>query len=781
MSNDFSPCEVKVFGSTLHAVPSVHFRIAFAAEVNRICNETKTRPEAIAVELGPVGAEAVRQWMTELGIGQSHRKHLPIMLGLVKRNRYLKPSMRRRAEALQRETGKLLDQIPDEVLFSELGFSRRSSLLLSPSDSIMEAIRCGCELGIPVYGVDLEDMAEPEQKTELFQDPGSAIGRVTDYVQFNQEFTQANDEEIDPRRELTMAARLKGILERHSRVLFTCGMAHWKRVQDHLMTPSLQSAQIDMSSSDPAKLLQYQRVIVDPRIAIQFLDRSPLITKLYDRWRAHPLINKKPMPYDHPVFQPYHQHLLRKTYRRYFKGQDHGNWDRIKRQDWSASTALEHLVESHAQVNMHSQPTFYDIYTCARSMMSQNFCINLMEIFMQIPWQKPNSMGVSASLEAANSGITWGKQIVRSNDDDEDDLFQLRTNPGQSTTDSFMAHKEIEVPDVWSKKDKDAIKLISTSHYHSWIPWDNLLGALSWDAICQSKKNEYVKTSEEFSSHILEGIDMKSTLRAQARGEEKYFVTDSKHVRVSADPLDCTEGLPVVWLFDGQDDIGNCNYECYTQNLFETLRHARNHDYFERQIRQFGSSAVAVVPFGKKINDDPIVKHPQFDGHLFEMRGMAFFSPLFPTYQQFAHWFAKTRFKRTPINDFPSWYRLRSAALTEITAISKIDEDAIRWQDMLVCAAIPYAGQSLTVVTPPAFELAPFVYRMAARMGKSIRVISLRRFPQKDVQRMRKIYMVKGMFDVEADSIEYKPGIGNALGEDINLYLDRVPNQWRYF
>ncbi len=43
----------KINDTLIEAVPSVHYRSVFAAEVNKICSSETTRPEAIAVELGP--------------------------------------------------------------------------------------------------------------------------------------------------------------------------------------------------------------------------------------------------------------------------------------------------------------------------------------------------------------------------------------------------------------------------------------------------------------------------------------------------------------------------------------------------------------------------------------------------------------------------------------------------------------------------------------------------------------------------------------------------------
>src|SRR3990172_9107778 len=131
-----SPIEMDVGSSTLIVVPAVHFQANFALEANRSCCDPARRPNAIVVELGPLITAAEHQWLGELGIGPDRRKSLPCMLGLTKRNRYLRSSVRERAMELQRETGNELEQLPSTLLQEELGCASASLLVLSPTDSI---------------------------------------------------------------------------------------------------------------------------------------------------------------------------------------------------------------------------------------------------------------------------------------------------------------------------------------------------------------------------------------------------------------------------------------------------------------------------------------------------------------------------------------------------------------------------------------------------------------------------------------------------------------------
>src|SRR5690348_7511913 len=117
------PTIVTVSGSCLMAVPAVHFRVAFAERVNQLCSDPQTRPDAIAVELGPQTASAAAAFLRDLGMGPSVRKDLPCMLGLTRPNRTIRASFRPRAIQLQEITGKDLSELPPELLNEALGYS----------------------------------------------------------------------------------------------------------------------------------------------------------------------------------------------------------------------------------------------------------------------------------------------------------------------------------------------------------------------------------------------------------------------------------------------------------------------------------------------------------------------------------------------------------------------------------------------------------------------------------------------------------------------------------
>ena len=68
-----------------------------------------TRPEAVAVELGPHLTNAITSWMKELGVSPLKETELPCMLGLLYSNRLIHPDYQETVLGLQAHFGKPLE------------------------------------------------------------------------------------------------------------------------------------------------------------------------------------------------------------------------------------------------------------------------------------------------------------------------------------------------------------------------------------------------------------------------------------------------------------------------------------------------------------------------------------------------------------------------------------------------------------------------------------------------------------------------------------------------
>ena len=260
--------ELKINGGKLIAVPAVHYRTVFALHVLSVFKDRTTWPNAIAVELSSSAVTCVKNWFEELGV-EKKETTLPTMLGLVHKNNRIHPRFKARALALQQRLCKPIYEIPASVLKEELNYAPSSLLCISAVDSIIEAIRCAVEYNIPVYGVDIAETAYTETPDFLIEDPLKAHQNLERYIKLSQvSATNTRDEYIDGRREIVMTARLKYLLNRYKRVLFTGGLAHWSEVQRLLNDPDLKPAtQIQEDRS-----VEYKRVLVHPALALPQMD-----------------------------------------------------------------------------------------------------------------------------------------------------------------------------------------------------------------------------------------------------------------------------------------------------------------------------------------------------------------------------------------------------------------------------------------------------------------------------------------------------------------------------
>lgn len=759
--------------ASLSIVPAIHFRVAFAEEVNRLCGDPDRRPDAIAVELGPLTAAAVRAWMVELGIGPSRRVRLPCMLGLVKPNRYLHPAVRERALQLQRETGKELHELSPEVLQQELGYAPASVLLLSPTDSIIEAVRCACELAVPLYGVDLEESADSPQSNTLVQDPTLACGRVADYVRDNTRFAEScYDDVIDQRRETVMAARLQALLARHHRILFTCGLAHGQRIVELLNHPSLRPASTGIGAIEPADWQAIRRIVVHPRLAAGRLDTFPAVAARFERQRPHPVLGTpvtRRAGIDHAAL---FDRILRRTYQRYFGAQARQPATR-RCLDWSARTAFEQLLRGYMLLDLRVTPDLGQLFACASTVMSPEFCKTLLDNVMDFPWAKPDDFPDQATLQPAgeHSGAPMTLTLVDPQHGSQDIVVTI-CQGGQPDP---LAR---DVPWHWVKLGSPITSTMGSSYTFTWKPWEHLATALSHRAIARAGSLRWAPCSKRFSGQLLDGIDVKATLRAHARGTEQVWVRHTRLQRVSATDRS-TAGYPVVWIFDDGPCEGN-EWQVYYLPLRWIEPHVRNRSHFKRRYQEKGGKAAEIIGYGREqhaLNLEPPIDRL----HRVDLQGLVIYGPIFGTLRQSARWFELTDLSRNPLFDTRSAFDLPDSLVTYCAEHLGLPLGQLRWQDDLVRLAIPFADRAVTVVAPATFRLAPIVLEEATRQGKILNRVPLDSLPAPWVARLRQNYMVPARLDGDDGHTVYESGAEQAIGEALDGYQDLVPPEWLTF
>ena len=765
--------DVDVNGAILTIVPAVHYRVAFAEAVNAIACSAESRPNAIAVEMGPELAAATVRWLGEIGIGPDRRVALPCLLGLEARARYLSPSVRERALELQVEWGRELADIPSEILELELGYRASSLVALSPTDSIVEAVRCGCELDVPVYGVDLEEVAPVEREKVVVPDASRATGRVAAYSAEVASLIAADDVTlVDRRREPAMAARLKGLLPSHRRVLFTCGLAHWQRIAELVRDPRIEPARV--RGNDPEPSGRYRRKVIDPTLAFQFLDCLPLVAWLYERRRRHPLLHgpagaAEPVPAAR-VFDA----KLRQSIRVYLR--DRGD-ERAKEARGAAQVGIladfPDLVRAHGALGLKDVPQVVEVLRCAKAFVGNRFATCVARNMLRFPWASPRDFPDCERLLPGESRpgdsnvilIKRGRVLEKS-----------ARVPGLDELEWLGAADDLGHPS-WHDAERKSERRLGYSH--TWTPWEHLTSGLSQEAVALSIPTEAAPPAEPFRGSLASGIAPRETLRSWARGEKGIYVFGRRQPD-SDSCADITEGWPVVWIFDSGTAEGSEWMELGLPLSWMTPL-ARDRAAFERSYGEYDRLA-AIIAFGDRQAD------LESEISIFRLRGLLLFSPVFDDMKQYTRWVEMTAGSR---NAWVGGLKLGGllASLLKLgglpaTLLSHCEAQGhpvgdLAWQDDIVRMAIPFARTQVTVVLPSHLKLHPAVEGEATRIGKRLGRVGLERFDAAEIERVRTKHCVPGYMN--GRGTDYPPKVAKIIGEPEQRFAERMPQKWRRF
>ncbi len=767
MSSDFLIINYR--GSELYVVPSIHFNHVFAWGVNKICSHLDIHLEAIAVELGPDIVLAVKKWLGELGVGSEHPKELPVMLGIMKQNRMIRASLKEKVLQLQKQTGKDLSELSPDILYSDIGFSGYSVLFLSPVDSIIEAIRCGIELTIPIYGIDLEEMADSIFRPISVRDPVGADRHFIDYIAQNAPLAEKQrDEEIDCRREIAMAARLKALLQRYRRVLFVCGMAHWleikKLLEDNAIRPS--------AMPDIAAHKEYKRVVVHPNIAVKYMDLFPALAAAFEKVRLPANRPSKPgskKEYLEPI--KVFIESLNKTYKHYFIENKQElsplNWN----QDFDNIKKFEAYLANTCLLDCRRVPDIFMATQAAQDIMSNDFAQTLTEMFMNIPWASPDKFrGCDLLSPPRVSEDESGCTVLIRDDMQDGDSFFIRSFHNNN---NFQMSGKI--PYEWKKKDDLQEEKGYDFTRYAWLPWERLITSMSLRAMEHVRVKQKRKT-ETFEGSILDGIDIKSTIRSYSRNGEALYVRDYTKERVSY--LDPVEGFPVVWIL-GLDESEGPDWMALLEHALHMESYIKDGGLFKKIIRERGDNMVATIAYGRrsfKVCKSLWRHYIEADKY----QGLLIFQPLSWTHKQYAHWAELTHYRGNPF--YASSFYEQGLPVNLANYYKEGHRIIIgehRRSTALILMALPFAKDTLTVVTPDDYKIDRVVYEKAKKYGVEVKKTSLNLFSQKEIERLSLCYLVP-VITAEPKCL-YSKAVEKAIGELQTDNLHLIPQQLQDF
>ena len=772
-------------GRILLGIPAIHNRAVFAEIVNQCCADEALRPDAVAVELDPAAVEASAGWLTELGVISG--RELPCMLGLTRRNKRIHPQFKEAALRLQERTGRQLHELPPDVLHRELGYAAVSLLCLSPTDSIIEAIRSALELKVPLYGIDMDDPSNLGERGSIaVRDPVAARDDFRTYVNLHGRLTEdIRDQHTDVRRETVMAARLKTLLLRHNKVLFTCGLAHWDNICRLLADENLQPA-LDVPQHGT---VIYKRVLVHPHKAVQHMDIFPGITTAYEALRQPATINTGSRE---PVnFQEQFRSCLESACARYLghPGQERDTCH--SPQSFHGFGRFSGYLANLCLLSQRMTPDLSNALTAARSMMPGDFVAALADSLMAFNWVSPASFpDLSVICPDTDHNRKDGYESTRAvmnipalnptGDRSEYDrttpfyVDRLHGSDGQETT---------KLP--WQWQDEPFVTSPDNKGYefnYVWPPCEYLFYASIYEAINVADARFSERRIEPFEGALHDGIDLKASLRSAITGENRLFVkrTLKRAIRpASGEPVAQTytgnlELQPTVFIFSRETETNNAFWEYLKpgdQELYKDLTSSGKR-MFDRDVPTRHDVFIESLHYSES-QSIPDHMRPWVRGLRLLHGSLRFGNPCVNFFQS-ASWLEKGRFKASPL--LPG-----SGSIGEIASMYRerhhIDVDPNDWGNALIFFAIPYTTvtRRVVVVAHRDFRISRDVHQEARRRRVELVVLPLSYFPPGRISEIRMQYSVKA----GQGGKEYPPELEWVFGHNQYTYLNLLPIEVR--
>ena len=761
----------KIKDTLIDVVPSYHFRSVFAASVNKICTNVMTRPEAIAVELGPCLAIEVRNWMQELGVNSFTKTILPCMLGILYRNSLIHPDYFDTAVHLQDHMQKPLGETSFELKSQLLNYSDRNLAALSSTDSIIEAVRCSIELNIPVYGIDLDEFSSGLRKPILIEDPAKPGLDIAAYtLKYGRYAASCRDKYIDGRREYAMSARLKSLLPQYKRILLVCGLAHFENILQLMNDPSVKPADVMV----PGVSYSFKRVIIHPKIAVSFMDVYPVITSMYEDLRPNPSIKDSEI-FLIPDYSKVYRDILDKVYCRYYESIKQEKKPANSVRGFDMVPEFEKLVVNHQLTSQQFVPRASELLECSRTLMPDGFYDFLVDGLMDIdrPWASPKQFPELPMIGRKPEGSKEKNKITTV------ELYHLKES-GKDNRNNQSRKKEsgsftveylngFPVPgyllNMW-KWDDEPDHPRSQGGFFDWVwpPCEALLFGTAYEASKMAVTRSKEAKPEVFEGSMFDGLDLRATIRSATAGERKIYVKKTSSTKKLYIP-DGKKPEPTVFIFDSENSDNKADWSLLIAGA-NIRSYLKDKTEFDRIVQKYGGYFISSI---SRVRYQPVP--PQISGHAVSysiLDGItAFGSPCINAIQG-AKWLQDNNFKACPV--------LTSTSIDTLVDFYRDQYNMIisesDWKRALIRFAIPYARDRVVVVAPRNFIVPNELHSEAKTRNISIDQIPSSFFPPEQLAEMRQRLIVRAK---DNDGITFTQETERALGQKADKYFGMLP------
>lgn len=398
-------------------------------------------------------------------------------------------------------------------------------LLVEPADPLVEAARLALERGVPLHFIDADIDSYPRHVDQL---PDSysicRIGLEAYYREYCAAYGDQRPGREDRLREQGMAYRLQELSKQHERILFICGMSHMQRIKQLYSTPL--TATLERVRREGISIWN-----LHPDSCGEILAVFPFLSAVYEHRRG-PL---PPAPEESGagLRKRFHalelitggrqevseEHLLDNAIRRSARqvGREGAFPDRQRiiyhlfceaARHYSQETgesvrlwqkrAFFRFSRNYALAGGMLLPDLFQLLATARGCIDDNFAYAFCRLAFCYPWQSENSE--LATIRISPEEIWGGSRHIR---------FRPRQKRDKGLSRfGFLKRKRERRPGEWLEGFDDP-------SICSYPPEDLALEA--YGRFLKRKGSmqlsEELSRCEKFTSSLLDGIDMRETLR----------------------------------------------------------------------------------------------------------------------------------------------------------------------------------------------------------------------------------------------------------------------------
>ncbi len=494
---------IEKFGN-IHALPILHYRMEFACLVRQAFERLK--PDCVAVELPATVRDA-----------------------------FLRGTRR-----LPQVSVLMFDASPDHK--NEAAGSRTVYLMIEPADAYAEASRLSLERDIPLHFIDV-DIDDYPNHDEMLPDSYAVrrIGLKAYYREYARVHATDPPGMCDIRREQGLAYRLRQLSERFERVLFVNGMAHLERIKEYFAGP--RAAPMERTRRSGIRLFN-----VHPHSCREVLGEFPFLSAVYETRRGplppEPAHEGKSLrkrynafelvlggKYEVPEEAILRDSIIRSAHR---TGKEGELIDRQRailclfretsvhyRQEtgepvhiWQ-KRAFFRFSRNYALVSGMLLPDLFQMLAAARGCVDDNFAYAFYRLATFYPWQ--TEVSDLPTVRLAPDDVWGGCRRIR---------FRPKSRQKRKGLShlQFLKRKRETRPGEW-------LEGFDNPSICSFPPEDLIIE--DYGRFLRKKGTKQISEEhsrvEQFSASMLDGIDMRETLRNLSEG--KIYVRENQRVK----------------------------------------------------------------------------------------------------------------------------------------------------------------------------------------------------------------------------------------------------------